>query len=501
MLDKEYYKFDEFDEFDEIVVDHHIDDTLVNCKLIGGGSYADIYVDINENSVWKISKDYDKKVGVPVDLIREITNINNINMSKDNYILPINQILVGTNKIAFSMPKADCNLDVWIKKTSFGERMKNVDHIFRKLLETLTILEKNNLIHGDIKPENILCNKNPFDIWLADFGLSRKMFGGSYNIKILYTLFWRPPEILLSSFNKQYISCTNKTDIWALGMILCQVILGEPILKRKTEQDNLAILAAITGYGYQRFIKKLENNKIDGSINLVKIFKKKLSKSKYNALSPYLIDLLEKMLIIDPIKRCGLNDIAQHPYFGTNKVEITKGYQLSQDIGLIGKRIDYFEKNDCILTPNRKKILFEYFADVCLSEGIEKESFLITLDIFDRYMSIEYSKIGKRGVVFVMMSSFFLSLKYLSNKYITIDNIVCMIVPSLSKERLRLCEKKVYSIINHTIYNPQLDQFIIDLDKIINRHNISYQSVYKKLALINTSALTYSNILEIINNI
>lgn len=82
-----------------------------------------------------------------------------------------------------------------------------------ELIQALDFLHTNNIIHGDIKPENIIVNQNNVPIFI-DFDLSRKLSGIENVTRIFGTKYFMSPEMI----NKNKIS--TKTDIWSLGMTL-----------------------------------------------------------------------------------------------------------------------------------------------------------------------------------------------------------------------------------------------------------------------------------------
>ena len=72
-----------------------------------------------------------------------------------------------------------------------------------------------------MKPNNILVNKN--GIKIADFGLAKKM--RPYATTKVCTMWYRAPELLLGM--KNY---TTKIDIWSVGCIATEMVLGHHYL-------------------------------------------------------------------------------------------------------------------------------------------------------------------------------------------------------------------------------------------------------------------------------
>ena len=85
-------------------------------------------------------------------------------------------------------------------------------------------LHSHNIIHGDLKPDNILYkteNTGKVSFILCDFGNSFEI--GEKNKSNTQTLAYRAPETLKGSANE-------KIDIWGIGCILYECLTGNPLL-------------------------------------------------------------------------------------------------------------------------------------------------------------------------------------------------------------------------------------------------------------------------------
>lgn len=83
-----------------------------------------------------------------------------------------------------------------------------------------------NIVHRDIKPEKILVETlSPFKIRIADFGEAKedvhlKSFCG--------TRPYMAPEIWLNQPDKKPIRYTKAVDIWSLGAVISETLIGRP---------------------------------------------------------------------------------------------------------------------------------------------------------------------------------------------------------------------------------------------------------------------------------
>ncbi len=88
----------------------------------------------------------------------------------------------------------------------------------RELINAVKLLHSLNIIHKDIKPENILINNGC--IKLADFGFCRKLKNDDLARTRVGSPIYMAPEIL---FDKPY---TDKCDIFSLGVLLYEMLFA-----------------------------------------------------------------------------------------------------------------------------------------------------------------------------------------------------------------------------------------------------------------------------------
>ena len=92
-------------------------------------------------------------------------------------------------------------------------------------------------MHRDIKPENYLVNNNEgseMGLKLADFGLAKDIRSnrGGNHTEYVATRWYRAPELVLRSKNYD-----QSVDMFALGCIMAELILGRPLFPGFSETD------------------------------------------------------------------------------------------------------------------------------------------------------------------------------------------------------------------------------------------------------------------------
>ena len=236
---------------------------------------------INEvNYLQKLSKNENiiKLYNYGQGFLTPFINDNNNNISKNE-------------KIFFEIIEYAQNgeLKDYILGTSTRLPEKISSKIFSKIVKALQYIHENNIAHCDIKPENILLDKN-FSPKLSDFRFSQTFKGneGDYMLhQFNGTDIYCAPET-----RKAYITGFNgvKHDIFSLGVLLFVITIGSFPFDRASYSDEK-----------YRFIVKKNYKRYWEYFNFVDI-------------SEEFKDLINKLICVTPAQRLGLNEILEHPW-------------------------------------------------------------------------------------------------------------------------------------------------------------------------------------------
>lgn len=140
---------------------------------------------------------------------------------------------VSENSVKFLMELMECNLDHLIKKKPDLVTTKFIIEAFFSLLDALNYLhQKFNIIHRDIKPQNILINHN-HEIKLTDFG-TVKGRKGTITEKIVGSKFFLAPELYIAMKTSKNFEATanfSKCDVFSLGLTILRLLTNEDFVK------------------------------------------------------------------------------------------------------------------------------------------------------------------------------------------------------------------------------------------------------------------------------
>ena len=100
------------------------------------------------------------------------------------------------------------------------------------------------VVHGDIKPQNVLVFKDAITrkttVKVADFGYSTLTAGESGMVFLPKSRPWNAPEHHFGGFEAHE---AKKTDVYSFGILCLWVIFGPTLLERLKDEDSAEYIA------------------------------------------------------------------------------------------------------------------------------------------------------------------------------------------------------------------------------------------------------------------
>uniref|UniRef100_A0A7N6BM72 Serine/threonine-protein kinase PRP4 homolog n=1 Tax=Anabas testudineus TaxID=64144 RepID=A0A7N6BM72_ANATE len=217
-----------------------------------------------------------------------------------------------------------------------GLHIKAVRSYSQQLFLALKLLKRCNILHADIKPDNILVNESKTILKLCDFGSASHIADNDIT-PYLVSRFYRAPEIIIG---KPY---DYGIDMWSVGCTLYELYTGKILFPGSSNNHMIKLAMDLKGKMPNKMIRKglFKDQHFDQNLNFLYIEVDKVTeREKVTVMSTInptkdlladmiggqrlpedqrkkvmqLKDLLDGTLMLDPAKRISINQALQHPF-------------------------------------------------------------------------------------------------------------------------------------------------------------------------------------------
>ncbi|XP_062388993.1 serine/threonine kinase 17a like [Sardina pilchardus] len=217
------------------------------------------------------------------DILNEIAVLE---LAKSNpYVVALHDVYESASEIILVLECAAGGeiFDQCVADNDEAFTEEDVVRLARQILAGVAFLHRNNVVHLDLKPQNILLTSaQPLgDIRIVDFGLSRRMDSLTEVREILGTPEYVAPEIL------NYEPISTATDMWSIGVLTYVMLTKESPFQGENKQETyLNISQGIVDY----------------------------SQDVFEGVSTLAIDFVQALLHTDPRKRATAEECLSHPW-------------------------------------------------------------------------------------------------------------------------------------------------------------------------------------------
>ena len=306
------------------------DITLI--KSVGKGSFGEVFLASRKGTdqmyaVKKVSKSLVLQEKVKKYFNNEIYILKQVNHPNIIKLYEIKQTL-NNFYLVFDL----CNggglsncLEKYMKQNKKPFTQEIAQSIIRQLVSGLQYLHHNKILHRDLKLDNVLLHfnteedKNNFNLLKAqvkiiDFGFARYLENDSLAQSVLGSPINMDPQILAKMRkidNNQSFGYDQKADIWSLGTICYELLIGVP---------------PFDATSYEELVSKIQKGNYKIPKNL------KLSKEA--------ISFINGMLQYNPEKRLSIDQLANHNFLIKNvkdfkEIDLTKAAKVDQKSDLV----------------------------------------------------------------------------------------------------------------------------------------------------------------------
>jgi len=211
----------------DIIIPKNPENLYSNLVLIGSGGSGTVFLGYDSRPNAKV-----KQIAIKKMVISQQPN-KNVVFNEITIMSLMNHPNIVNFLDAYSMEGILWVVMEYVDGCSLTEIIENnvgtineslIAYITLKVLDGLIYLHNNKIIHRDIKSDNVLCGLNG-DVKITDFGYSAQLSPGEDKRKsVVGTTYWMAPEVITAAESKY----DSKVDVWSLGIMLMELVEGEP---------------------------------------------------------------------------------------------------------------------------------------------------------------------------------------------------------------------------------------------------------------------------------
>ena len=223
-------------------------------KLIGQGSFGQVVecydYKRNEKVAVKIIKNKKRFHQQAMTEIKILQQLRENDLDNKYNVVKIKNYFQFRQHICICFELLSINLFELQKQNDFEGLSITLIHRFAvQVLVCLQYLSSQKIIHCDLKPENILLKDTEKAlISIIDFGTS--CFENEKLYFYVQSRFYRAPEVILG------IPYTAAIDMWSLGCILVELVIGKPLFVGDSEHAQLLCIIEVLGVPPRSMLNK-----------------------------------------------------------------------------------------------------------------------------------------------------------------------------------------------------------------------------------------------------
>jgi serine/threonine protein kinase len=282
---------------------------------LGEGAYGSVYKAIDTETglsvaIKQMEIEPDRRsMGIPSHCLREVAILMRLHQHPN--ILKVIDFAFTTDSFFIVSELLECDLRRYME--SFGPLSPS--HRMAYLWQILSAVEYchiQRIAHRDLKPQNILVDAEG-NLRVADFGLCHFLHSrDTPQSREVVTLWYRAPEILLGKSN--YFL---EIDMWSVGCVFAEMLLRKPLFPGDSEIGQLFLIFRLLG------TPSATNSPAFMEYPLFKSSFPQWQPQSFSSMFPMLdpdgLDLLSRLLRLDPAERITAEAALSHPYFNDLK--------------------------------------------------------------------------------------------------------------------------------------------------------------------------------------
>lgn len=224
-------------------------------------------------------------------------------------VIPLLEVFRRDGKLFLVFEYLENTILQLLECTNRGLSPQDVRKFMYQLLRGVDYCHAHNIMHRDVKPENILVSREGV-LRLCDFGFARHMSSRGKYTDYVATRWYRAPELLVGD-----VAYGRAVDIWAIGCIFAELSDGQPLFAGDSDLDQLSLILKTIGPITPRMVQIFERNPLYRRVTFPRTSVHRTLTQRYPKQSPEWLELLSVCLRTDPDHRPSCAELMGLPYF------------------------------------------------------------------------------------------------------------------------------------------------------------------------------------------
>lgn len=233
-----------------------------------------------------------------------------------------------------------------------------------QMFHALYYLESIGICHRDIKPQNILLNTNTKVLQFCDFGSAKRLKKDEPNVSYICSRYYRAPELVFNA-----VSYSNAIDVWSVGCVIAEMILGYPLFQGESSIDQLTEIIKILGTPSRDDITSMNPHYTQYRFPLIKCYTLREVFFRHAYLEDDFFDLMQRILIYAPNERIKPIVALAHSFFDSIREKGRYNKDLYKILYYFTQEEKNYDKNGII----ESQLIPKWYKDINHHENYDSD--------------------------------------------------------------------------------------------------------------------------------